>query len=216
MGVGMGRGGEGEGVRVAPGNEAALTCLAQSSLLRLSPSCSSSRSWLTLSRSFCSRRPCQTETPDLSFSSAGGDYAYSSLPQDPTVGLVEPPKWRDTVYFLISLLPSSGLLKISSSFLPAVLWAESRVLHRLGSALPRSHTPSPLFSFVLGISHHIIFYSIPTHALPNFLCREGTSLPHWPAHCGFSADLIHMKGSTHLYLQLLPLAIWNKLVPRRG
>lgn len=49
-------------------------------------------------------------------------------------------------------------------------------LHRLGSALPPSHTP-PLFSFVLGNSHYnIIFYSIPTHAMPNFLCWEETFL----------------------------------------
>lgn len=43
--------------------EARPTCLAQSSLLRLRPSCSSSRSRLMLSRSFCSCRPCHRPWP---------------------------------------------------------------------------------------------------------------------------------------------------------
>lgn len=67
------------------GPEAELTCLAQSSLLRLSPSCSASRSRLTLSSSFCSCRPCQAQTSDLLFTLvAGVDLLFPSppFPQD--------------------------------------------------------------------------------------------------------------------------------------
>lgn len=67
-------GGQGPGVRPGwgggrqpkssgTGAQAKPTCLAQSSLLRLRPSCSSSRSRLMLSRSFCSCRPCQGGRP---------------------------------------------------------------------------------------------------------------------------------------------------------
>lgn len=153
-------------------NEAELTCLAQSSLLRLRPSCSASRSRLTLSRSFCSCFPCQTHTSDLFFQLCWQGFMPTlRLPLHPSVGPAASLKWRDTFfYFLPSLLPSSGLLTISS-FLPQC-WG----LTQARSALPLSHTP-PLFSFVLGISHHnIIFYSILTHAMPNFLCWEGTFL----------------------------------------
>lgn len=45
------------------GAEAGPTCLAQSSLLRLRPSCSSSLSRLIVSRSFCSCRPCHRPWP---------------------------------------------------------------------------------------------------------------------------------------------------------
>ena len=64
-----GEGGEGEArpgggrERRPCGAEAEPTCLAQSSLLRLRPSCSSSRSRLMLSRSFCSCRPCHRRRP---------------------------------------------------------------------------------------------------------------------------------------------------------
>lgn len=96
-------------------NEAGLTCLAQSSLLRLRPSCSSSRSRLTLSRSFWSCFPCQTHTSDLFLQLCWQGF-MPTLPLHPSVGPAAYPKWRDTFYFLPSLLPSSGLLKISSFF----------------------------------------------------------------------------------------------------
>lgn len=72
------------------GTEAELTCLAQSSLLRLSPSCSSFRSWLTLSSSFCSCRPCQTQT-SLTFPRAG----ILFFPTHPPGGLAAPPERKD-------------------------------------------------------------------------------------------------------------------------
>lgn len=55
----MARGPAGAGIEAGP------TCLAQSSLLRCRPSCSSSRSRLMLSRSFCSCRPCHRAWPQF-------------------------------------------------------------------------------------------------------------------------------------------------------
>lgn len=94
-----GGGTEGRGRRGA-GPEAELTCLAQSSLLRLSPSCSSSRSRLTLSSSFCSCRPCQGR-PQTYFSAlrAGVDLLF---PTHPSGGPTAPPKWTEVDAFYSS------------------------------------------------------------------------------------------------------------------
>lgn len=76
--------GDREGEGGGGGGRAGPTCLAQSSLLRLRPSCSSSRSRLTLSRSFCSCRPChrcwpQSWPPSGGLASAPGGGGSSQL-----------------------------------------------------------------------------------------------------------------------------------------
>lgn len=182
------RGMLGRGRQVGSRNEAELTCLAQSSLLRLRPSCSSSRSRLTLSRSFCSCFPCQTHTSDLFFQLCWQGFMPTLPPAPPS--LSRSCCFSKVERYLLLLAISAAIFWATkiSSFLPQC-WG----LTLARSALPLSHTP-PLFSFVLGISHHnIIFYSIPTHATPNFLFWEGTFLS-LPLHCSFSASPTQNRG----------------------